>query len=166
MLRSFLAGTLAALPLAFTLAPSPANPATAAAAQAGCQDLWAQHPLVVYDVTGSTLAGPVDLSLVVYDSGVAKLSSASGAPGQGKARVEYLTPQATLALARALFQSGSFQTCDQPLAGSDVPLKTLTVFRGGTDAKAHSFSWWITENEYAVLEQHVTDFIGAHFGGF
>ena len=123
-------------------------------------------PLIVYDVTGFTLAGPVDLNLDVYGSGLVKLSSASAAPGQGKSEIAHLTPQQTLALARALFFAGSFQTCDQPAAGSDVPLHTLTVFRGATDAKAHTFSWWVPEKEYATFEQLLDGFIATHFPGF
>ena len=163
MLRMLAISSFLALPLALVTLPAHTTPPTAAGP---CTDLWVHHPLVVYDVTGFTLGGPVDLSLVVYDDGTAKLSSASAAPGQGKSSLVVLSQQEVLAFAQSLLQAGSFQTCDQPLVAADVPLKTLSVFRGATDAKAHTFSWWIDVGPHATFEQLAGDFIATNFPGF
>ena len=163
MIRSFILGALTATPLvyaAFAPAPQPA-------AQSGCSNLWMVEPLVVYDITGSTLAGPLDSNLVVYDSGVVKLSSASAQPGAGRALLSYVTQQEARDFARELALAGGLSICDQNAAGSDVPLKTLTLFRSGkTDTRVHTFSWWFSLNEYAPIQQRIDQFIQTNFNSF
>ena len=163
MIRSFVLGALTATPLVFAVFPTAPQPA----AQSGCSNLWVNEPLVVYDITGSTLAGLVDSNLVVYDSGVIKLSSASAQPGQGRALLSYVSPQEAQDFARELALAGGLSICDQNAAGSDVPLKTLSLFRSAkTDTRVHTFSWWFALNEYAPIQQRIDQFIQTNFNSF
>ena len=163
MIRSFILGALTATPLVYAAFPAAPQPAP----QSGCSNVWVAEPLVVYDVTGATLAGLVDSNLVVYDSGVAKLSSASAQPGEGRAILSYVSPQEALDFARDLALAGGLAICDQNAAGSDVPLKTLTLFRSGkTDTRVHSFSWWFATKEYSAIQQRIDQFIQTHFSSF
>jgi len=163
MIRSFILGALTAAPLVYAAFPATPQPA----AQSGCSNIWVAEPLVVYDVTGSTLAGPVDSNLVVYDSGVVKLSSASSKPGEGRAMLSYVSQQEALDFARDLALAGGLAICDQNTAGSDVPLKTLTLFRSGkTDTRVHTFSWWFATKEYTPIQQRIDQFIQTNFNSF
>lgn len=122
---------LVALP-AFWFASS--EPSRAArSAPTGC-DLWTHEPLVAYDATGATLSGPLDCSLRVHNDGTVRLFSRSA----GSALVEFVPPSIARGFARDLLVAGASTLCDGPVVGSDVPLRTLTVFRGATDATPHT----------------------------
>lgn len=150
---------LFAAPLVGALVWLASGAASHAASPAGAAcDVWTHEPLVAYDVTGATLAGPVDLSLHAYNDGVVKLFSQS----QARAEVVYLTPAEARALARDLALAGGFTLCDDPAAGSDVPLQTLTLFRGGADAPAHTVNWWTDDPPYDALRAILDAFIAAH----
>jgi len=106
-------------------------------------------------VTGATLAGPLDESLIVYSDGTVKHFSQS----QGISKVTFVTPFQARTLAADLANAGAFTLCDQPLAGSDIPLQTLTVFRGVQNATAHTFNWWSDDAPYDVPHQILASFI-------
>jgi hypothetical protein len=157
MSRIVLLAALAATPLLAPAAPAP---------QSSCPNTWFHEPLVVYDITGATFAGPLDLHLVVHGNGIAKLSSSTHGAGPGKARTEYLAPADARNLAIQLAALGGMTLCDEPNLVVDVPLKTLTLLRGTTDAPAHTFSWYDTVGPYQAIEQAMNDFIAKHFPGF
>jgi hypothetical protein len=157
MSRIVLLAALAATPLLAPAAPAP---------QSSCPNVWFHEPLVVYDITGATFAGPFDRHLVVHGNGIAKLSSSTHGSGPGKARTEYLAPADARALAIQLAAMGGMTLCDEPTLVVDSPLKTLTLLRGTTDAPAHTFSWYDTVGPYLAIEQAMNDFITKHFPGF
>jgi len=157
MNRLVLLAALAATPLLAPAAPAP---------QSSCPNTQFHEPLVVFDVTGATFAGPTDLHLVVHGNGITKLSSATQGSGPGKATFQYLPPADARALALQLAGLGGMSLCDDPAVGQDIPLKTLTLLRGTTDAPAHTFSWYDSHGPYMAIEQAVNDFIAKHFPGF
>lgn len=151
---TLLAGTVALV--ALTTTETTAAPATAA------QHIR-QEPVLVYDVTGGTLSGPVHAHLTVYNSGLVTYSEAAGlGTPVVNARTAYVAPDLVHALAKSLSAAGAFALPDQPLAVADIPLKTLTVFRGDTDAFAHTYSYWMGLDSYAAADQAVRDFINTH----
>lgn len=46
---------------------------------------------------------------------------------------------------------------------SVVPLRTLTFLRGAQDARAHTFSYWIGDGDYAALDALLEQFIAEQF---
>ena len=46
---------------------------------------------------------------------------------------------------------------------TDVPLNTLTVFNGTTDAQAHTFSYWLANGNYAPVQAAIDAFITQTF---
>jgi hypothetical protein len=120
-----------------------------------------REPIVMWDVTGHTLAGPVHGRLVVYNDGVTSVASL----GNGDVRTETIAPAAAQALRRDLIQAGATSLCDQTNV-TDMPLTTLTMFVGTTDAQAHTFSYWIANSGYAAVQAEIDEFLATHFPGF
>jgi hypothetical protein len=145
-----------AVPCALLLAVGVCSmrPTSAEPAQADC-NVWNHEPLVAYDLTGSTFLGPLDQSLMVFSDGTVKHFSQT----QGIAKVTYVTPLQARTLSADLFAAGVFTLCDQPEAGADIPLQTLTLFRGVQDAAAHTVNWWSDDPSYDVLHQILANFI-------
>lgn len=131
------------------------EPSSSAATQAAACNVWNHEPLVAYDSTGATLAGPVDETLQVFSDGTVKHFSAS----QGIANVTFVTPQQARTLAADLSAAGGFTLCDQPDAGADIPLQTLTLFRGVQNAAAHTINWWSDDPPYDAPHQILASFI-------
>jgi hypothetical protein len=133
---------------------APTDPAT-------CVNVQRREPIVMWDVTGDTLAGTlVHGRLVVYNDGVTSVSS-----GNGDVRTEGVAPAVVQGLRRALVQAGATTLCDQAYV-TDMPLTTLTMFEGNTDAQAHTFSYWVAENAYAGVQAEIDHFLATHFPGF
>ena len=148
------------------LLASPAPLTTQVPLTQRCPNLTVHEPVVLYEVTGSTLAGPYDRSLVVYNDGLARLSSAGDQGELGSAKLAFVSPEGAQALQRDLDQAGAFKLCDDSTTVSDVPLSTLTVFRAGSDVQAHTFSWWSTnEFPYEMTDKVLSDFIATYFPG-
>ena len=120
-----------------------------------------REPIVMWDVTGYNLAGRVHGRLVVYNDGVTSVSSL----GNGDVRSETVPLAAAQALRRDLIQAGATTLCDQTNV-TDMPLTTLTMFVGNTDAQAHTFSFWVANNGYAAVQAEIDDFLATHFPGF
>ncbi len=131
---------------------------SSAPAPAGTCDIWVHEPLVAYDISGDTFAGPYDESLHVYNDGVVKHFSFT----QGKAAVVFVTPQEAAKLARDLFLAGAFTLCDDPSAGADIPLQTLTLYRGVPDGLTHTVNWWVDDPPYSTVRQILDTFIATH----
>lgn len=157
--------TIIALPFAACLAlalraPSPTS------ASAACVNVLPHEPVVLYEVAGWSLGGPIDLELALYGDGSARLSSATANGGQGKAQTAVVPAQTATGLLAALTANGAFVLCDEPSFTTDTPLSTLTVLRPKTDAQAHTFSWWAGVNEYEPIEQRLQGFVQTTFPNF
>ena len=57
---------------------------------------------------------------------------------------------------------GRFDHDDARLV-TDVPLHTLTMLQGTQDSKAHTFSYWLGDGEFAAVDALLEDFIVEHF---
>ena len=131
-----------------------------------CTDVHPHQPIVVYEVSGGTLAGPIDLELLVYQDGSARLSSSTANFGSGKSQNAYVGDKAASAFLTALSQNGASQLCDLSDLTSDMPLSTLSVMRGNTNARIHTFSWFFATDQHAAVEQIVQAFIASNFPNF
>jgi hypothetical protein len=165
MLRPTLLAALAALPLVYV--SMPAGP-PAALAQAPCFNVLPQEPVLVYDVTGFTFAGMlVHKHLAVYTNGVASISEAGTSSGpSSKADVAFVGPDKVRKLVADLTGANAFALCDQNVGAADIPLTTVTVARGATDAVAHTFSYWFAGAPYDKVEAVIDAFIKKTFPNF
>jgi hypothetical protein len=126
-----------------------------------------QEPVLVYDVTGSTLIGPVHESLVVYNNGHVSWSAASFFTGGDGESCTFQVPiDVVRKLARALADAGAFELPDDPSLVTDVPLLTVTVMKAATDAKAHTFSFFGGFGDpHANVAMIINDFISEYVPG-
>jgi len=169
---------LVAVPVLAVAALFPSEPQSqvgdmpANALSAACKNDLMVEPVLNYDVTGSTLLGPVHSRLTVYNNGLLTRSSTSGAVASsfagsgssgGTASTGFASPAAIAQLQKDLVDAGAFRLCDQPFVVSDVPLTTVTAFRGATDAKTHTFNYWLGIGDYAGVEQVIAAFIADNF---
>jgi len=157
MFRSFAVSTVAALPFLFMAqaAPTPT-----------CANTIRHEPVLLFDVNGGTLAGPVDMQLTVYNDGVARICRTQSIFGTVDARIAYVTPAAAKQLVGDVAAFGAGTLCDLDLITSDVPNSTLTILRDATDTRAHTFSWTGAQGAYSQIEQRLYTFINATFPGF
>lgn len=130
-----------------------------------CENILVHEPIVMFELSGSSFAGPVERLLTIYGDGSMKLAAADAA-GPGKCSVGQLTPENALAFQQALAQAGAGSLCDDGLFVTDVPLRTLTFLRGGQDTRAHTFSYWLGDGDYAAVDALLEDFIAEQFPGF
>jgi hypothetical protein len=160
MFRPTFLAPLAALPF-FFLAPAPA-----VLPPPPCPNDIAHEPLVLYDVSGGSLGGPIDIALMVYNDGWARITSTGQFGLPSSAELAFPGPAATTQLLLDLSALGAGQLCDRDSLTVDVPVSTLTVFRNATDPRNHTFSWIGADGPYTAVEQRLWDFIHATFPGF
>jgi len=130
-----------------------------------CDNLLVHEPIVLYDLSGSTLAGPVDRTLTIYGDGSMKLAATS-VDGPGRYVTSQTTPEVASALQQALVQARASTLCDDPRLVTDVPLHTLTLLDGAQDGRTHTFSYWIGDGNYARVDALLEKFINEQFPGF
>ncbi|HKE01616.1 MAG TPA: hypothetical protein VKE69_11445 [Planctomycetota bacterium] len=161
MLRAAAFVALAAIPTFTLLQSVHSAPSTT---PAPCSRVFPQEPVVVYDVTGFTLAGPLHIHLAVYSNGLASISSAGGfQEGRGQARVTTASPESVNALQQALAAAGAMQLCDNPAQTFDVPLQTVTAFAG---SQQNTFSFLDASGAYGDVQTALQAFIAQTFPGF
>lgn len=153
---------LAALALLVTLSPRPDSqggiigpPITASITR---------EPLLVHNVSGGTLSGPIHANLTIWNDGSFHYSSRSSFLGNETIVVETgaVAPQVVKSLYKALLAAGAGSLPDQIVAVADVPLNTLTFMRPQPDTLAHTFSYWIGFEGYADVQALINDFISDH----
>jgi len=121
-----------------------------------------QEPVLNFDVSGSTLSGPFHSRLTVYNNGLITASQCSGFTGANSAGTGFATPAQVEKLRKELIDAGGLLLPDQNLSVADIPLTTVTVFKGNTNAKAHTFSYWVGIKGYGQISQIISDFSLAH----
>ena len=162
MIRTGLLSLLASLP--FFLTPFAAAPAVAIAPP--CAEIFARDPLVIYSFTQGTLVAPIDEVLLVDSAGMARLVRTTANGDGSKAVAVAIGADAALQLQLALAAAGAGVVCDGGPAPIPTPLKSLTILRPGTDARAHNASWLVAQPEHAPIQTILDDFIAATFPGF
>ena len=121
--------------------------------------------MVTYDVSGSTFAGPFHQHLTVYSSGFASIARATSF-GAADAQTAQVPEAAILQLKSDLDALGARTLCDIPTVIADVPLTTITVFSGATDARAHTFSFFLSIKQQGAAKALLESFIATHFSTF
>ena len=126
------------------------------------------EPVLILDVTGSTLLGIVHRHLTIYNDGFATLSafepgSFRAPPTQAYAGTAFATESTVAQMKQALGRVGVFALEDQRGFVFDVPLTTVTIFRGATNAVAHTYSYWLPTGDYGAADAIVQDFVADHF---
>ena len=117
-----------------------------------------REPVLMFDVTGSTLTGPLHSRYTVYNDGLITGGSCGGFTGANAAGTAYAPPSDVSQLLADLVDAGGVKLLDQNLSVADIPLTTVTVLKGSTNARAHTFSYWIGVGEYAQLASVIADF--------
>lgn len=134
------------------------------------RNIIVNEPVVLYDRTGGTLAGPIHENLVVYSSGLVTYAFASEVviPPGGEsvvARVAYIPPERLTALREELAASGAGTLTDARFEVSDVPLNSATYFfTPGPSSRTNSFNYWLGFEEHAAFDQAVRNLIHELFG--
>jgi len=146
-----------------------------------CTNTLPQEPVLIYDVSGFGFGGQIHLHLSLYTNGLASISSAPGGVifpeaqttgGFGgffepKAELLYVDPAVVAQLAENLAAVGAFKACDEDAIIADIPLTTVTVFRGETNARAHTFSYWTPLSpQTQAVSTLINDFIATNFPNF
>lgn len=101
-----------------------------------------QEPVLAYSYDGvGLLTGPITRSIVVYNNGL--VSVAEEVPFFSELNVYFVfeTPGAVRDLNANLAKAGAGMLPDGTLTGTDGFRVTVTYFRGGTNARAHTFSF-------------------------
>jgi hypothetical protein len=130
----------------------------------GCANIWDSEPIVIYNVQGSTFLEQVHSTLIVYSSGSVMYvnSTSSSSLRSGAQETSFsVDPRAARQLQMDLAAAGAFGACDGVAAGADIPLTTVTVFSGSTDALAHSFSFFdnLADPVYGEVQDILGEFI-------
>ncbi len=134
-------------------------------------NLQMREPILVFDVSGSSLLGPLHSRLSVYNDGLATVSRWSDnvvfGGEDGDAAINYVGSEAVDSLRKQLSAAGAFSLTDQLLIVADLPLSTVTFFRKpGTRSVANTYSYWVGTGEYGAVNTVIANFIDAHFPGF
>lgn len=134
-------------------------------------DIFGIHPLLTYDISGFTLTGVLHIHLAVYSSGTVSISSAGGGAGPfpytTKADVAFLPIDQVQKLWSAVMQAGAMGICDINDNVADLPLTTVTIYRGTQNQAAHSYSYFIPSTTPAGnVHQLIQDFITNTFPNF
>lgn len=153
-----LAVPICAVTLALALGTGAAAPAALP-----CVNEIPHEPVVLFEITGSTLAGPLDVHLVVYSDGFARVAYGTYDGVGSEARLTVVPPAEVQDLAQDLLLLGAGVNCDRFDFTSDVPQSTLTILRGATDARAHTYSWLGDDGANGAIEQRLHQFIQAAF---
>lgn len=131
-----------------------------------CPDRLPVSPLLVYDVSGTTLFGPAYTHVAVYDDGHVMAAQLGADPSTGQMAIALLTPEELQQMRSDLELWGAFGLCDEPASVSDVPVTTVSVFRGGTESTAHTFSYLVAGGAHGGVQQIVDQLLASKFPGF
>lgn len=132
------------------------------------------EPILSFTVSGGTLAGTVNTQLTVYNSGLATISRYNeNYLGQGPlplvdkdVDVASIDAKSIRGLQRSLLAAGAFSLPDSQPLFFDIPLSTLTVLGGATDAQSHTYSYYGAIGAYEAPAKVISTFVDAHFPGF
>lgn len=157
---------IAALVLVASVAvPQTAPRQTITPGPTACGNFLKQEPILMYDVSGSTIAGPIHQHLTVYNNGFVTFSEIQLGTLDNRALTTQVSLSEVQALLQGLRDTGAYQLCDGHSIGNDIPQKSVTVFQGATDARAHSFNFY-TGSAFTDFQILMLDFIDMHIPPF
>ncbi|HKV13322.1 MAG TPA: hypothetical protein VJ725_34595 [Thermoanaerobaculia bacterium] len=133
------------------------------------------QPVLIYTVSGGTLAGQTFETLIVYSNGMAIwTSSGEGTGGTGGTsdgiQTVQLSQRQINALLRDLRRTGAFRgnQINTGNGGDDtLPMVTITVFfnpTGSGRSLAQTFSFFDTSGSRGRVNNVITNFINNNFG--
>ena len=118
-----------------------------------------RQPVLLYELSGITLLGPVTQTVVAYSSGditMSQMIGHSNPPSVIRAQMSVVSLESFLV---AMYGAGVAGLQDQEFSVTDAPLRTVTVLSPGTDAIAHSFSYYIPDGDYAGVSELLRRFV-------
>lgn len=163
-MKRFALALVLSVPIALFVAP----PVATSSAAGPPANVWIHEPLVIWDVTGSTIGGFVHQHMAVYSDGFVTYFSQGGDTQSAQGGSTFnVDPQVAVGLLRDLANVGALSLADQPFHMSETPLKTVTVFRpsqaGFSNSIANTFSYWSSvDSPYQAAESVIGDFITTH----
>jgi hypothetical protein len=130
-----------------------------------------QEPILIYDISGFGFGGPIHQRLTVYNSGLSSISATDFTGQSGNAAFLYSSIDRVRQLQHDLFEAGAFDLPDNPIVANDVPLTTVTVFKGnGNDQRAHSYSYFFIDTgddpAYSEVSRLINAYIAETFPNF
>ncbi len=129
----------------------------------GTEDnLWLCEPIMIFDCSGVTKTGRTHLNISIYNNGLVNVAQFNGNGSQQN--MSKLLPQDEVKrLVNSVTEAGAWTLTDAKLARRGVAMRSVTLFEGTTDAKAHTFNYFQPHGNYETIENLVTTFVGAHF---
>jgi hypothetical protein len=126
------------------------------------------EPVLIYDVTGGTLAGLVHSRLSVYNNGQVSISRKDFGSPTGAADFTMVPVTRVRQLRADLEAAGASTFGDEMNNVADLPLTTVTFFsKPLPHAQANTFSYWNTfDGPYWPLQQVIDEFIVETFPNF
>lgn len=126
-----------------------------------------REPVLLYDVTGSTVAGPTHTTLAVFSDGSVAWAVKDAANPLGTVETKTLPVARVNKLARDLQRAGAATLRDgaaRPVP--NVPLTTVTVFL--TNARAprptiNTFSYYVADRPRMGVDEVIQDFLDEVF---
>lgn len=134
-----------------------------------------REPVLVYDVSGTTLLGFDHYRLSVYNDGLITVSKkipltlvpVDPSLFEVNAHAKVISESEVEQLRVDLINAGAATLSDDTTTVFDIPLTTVTFFETpGPRAKSNTFSYWLAGGPFAAVESVVDAFIEFHFGNF
>ncbi|MHC4942349.1 MAG: hypothetical protein ACYTG7_04955 [Planctomycetota bacterium] len=132
------------------------------------KNFWDREPVLVFDTTGYTLAGPWHRKLSVYTDGTASISKYVGFPhAVGDAFFTNVGDAAVKELSKALLEANAHLLSDNPQMVTDTPLTSVTFFAEPAPvSKANTYNYFIPNEKQLKAHTIINEFIAAWFPGF
>ena len=139
-------------------------PADGSVPQAGgCNEVFRNEPIVVFNMSGAILAGHIEESLIVYNTGHVVHARAAEFEPEPTVEMAYVPLLELRAFFQDLVALGAGGACDQDLVVTETPLRTLTMLRGQRDSFSHTFSYYGEQSPYVEIDERIFDFLAATF---
>lgn len=125
------------------------------------------QPVLVYQVSGGTIAGQQDLLLTVFDDGQVILAVRNDANPDGAVCIAQVDPLRIDRLQDELAAANAARLNDgDPEPLPDLPLTTVTFFFSPGSSpitRANTFSYFFPEGDQALVEDVISSFIAEVF---
>ncbi|MCP3914697.1 MAG: hypothetical protein GY711_03955 [bacterium] len=123
---------------------------------------WVCEPLLIFDSSGQTDQGLVHFNLSIYNNGMISLAQFNGS-GSSRNMSKLVKPAEVRRFYRGVMGTGAWTMKDQKEVATGVPMRSVTLFKGATDAEAHSFNYFSADGDYKSVESMVNNFVRSHF---
>ena len=125
-------------------------------------NLWLCEPVFIFDCSGVTKFGRTHKNLLVYNNGLVSLAESDG-NGVSSSQSRIVPQDEVERFLNAMESHGAWKLTDQPTFRPGNAMRSVTIFEGTTEARAHSFNYCECRLEYQALEEAVNRFIRGVF---